>query len=166
MKEILFEVMIFPKKGDAITTTNDAHSLIEWIYIYQYRWQIYGDMVLTSATTGGWSETVVTWWPSGKWPWTQNAAVPRPAPPRVLSRIWSSAREAAWARCGGAAAAPALRPTSAVRSVPTGQPRTQQPAQHKVPTHIIYLGKPSIKTNLANLLKISQLASTSPTQLG
>ena len=37
MKEILFEVMIFPKKGDAITTTNDAHSLIEWIYIYQYR---------------------------------------------------------------------------------------------------------------------------------
>ena len=162
MKEILFEVMIFPKKGDAISTTNDAHSLIEWIYIYQYRWQIYGDMVLTSATTGGWCDTVA----SGKWPWTQNAAVPRPAPPRVLSRIWSSAREAAWARCGGAAAAPALRPTSAVRSVPTGQPRTQQPAQHKVPTHTIYLGKPSIKTNLANLLKISQLASTSPTQLG
>ena len=76
MKEILFEVMIFPKKGDAISTTNDAHSLIEWIYIYQYRWQIYSDMVLTSATTGGWSDTVA----SGKWPWTQNAAVPRPAP--------------------------------------------------------------------------------------
>ena len=29
MKEILFEVMIFPKKGDAITVTIDAHSLIK-----------------------------------------------------------------------------------------------------------------------------------------
>ena len=164
MKEILFEVMIFPKKGDAITTTNDAHSLIEWIYIYQYRWQIYGDMVLTSATTGGWSDTVVTRWQVASD--RGHKMLQCPAPPRVLSRIWSSAREAAWARCGGAAAAPALRPTSAVRSVPTGQPRTQQPARHKVPSHIIYLGKPLIKTNLANLLKISQLASTSPTQLG
>ena len=71
-----------------------------------------------------------------------------PAPPRPAYLVGSDLQLGRQHGLGGVVQPRPSRPTSAVRSVPTGQPRTQQPAQHKVPTHIIYLGKHSTKQKI------------------